>query len=676
VAPHGSRRPVSARLIASLTLVALAASCTGGGPGPSPPPQSSEPVSPSPTLVDDSDLLPDPLPLPPGDPDQIAAALAADVVQGGDSATSALLAAIGASGIAVVDAARDEAVTLPPAEPNLGLAFQAGEVVSMARLEASGYQLTMDDLAELYRHLAPANAHLDRAPVDRFIVSGVRAAAKDDHVATSRFWGRFVVELGRQRGAPLDAPAKVPGSTPLDAVQVMFMLLRVAGDLRTLGEHGGSPAAAAAPAGDGASAGFMSIERDVVAAGKPPCNLGESAAEVLDITGVTLSWGFEKYIDYVAEELGHGSSLGTYAEAIPYINGALALLKFIAVVAAFQGKVELKDGPPLRRHREKPPGEQRELVLTVRMNTGNGTFLNCVRTVFNLAGLDISLPDDGPIADARVEWDLLEGGDVVRFCAVACGRSGNAVKGTTNEEGEASTVIEGLPRPRVVPASADEVTKTAGVRASVNLKPAKLFRDIWDAIATVLVGGPGAAVVFPTELLYRVGAFGAGLKFDVLDYGERWHIDMKIVSTVEDTNAIATWVGDADVDVATGEVTGSGNGTLNGHISHCIAANKRFAIDVDIHGSYGVTFGGTKEGDRFDLSVRGVDPDAGWSGNAGPCGPLVDILMISLNRFLRDPAGFFGVDVFSFNESGTYRLQKPVEGGTVVLTLTANPVKS
>ena len=44
------------------------------------------------------------------------------------------------------------------------------------------------------------------------------------------------------------------------------------------------------------------------------------------------------------------------------------------------------------------------VVATVTMDIGKGQWVNCFRTMMNLAGLDFNLPNDGPVKDAGIRW--------------------------------------------------------------------------------------------------------------------------------------------------------------------------------------------------------------------------------------------------------------------------------
>ena len=672
-----SARPERRRATAiALLLTLVIAGCTTTTSG-KPKRAQAGPSSPA-ALVPDGELLGAAAAFPSGDADQAAAALAGSVLKGGPQEMPALLAAIRASGLGIRDLAAGGKVVQAPAEPSQGLAFQAGEVLAMSKLLSHGYAVSLADLASLVQNLDPTT--LAKAPVQTFLVAGIRAAATSKS-PTRRLWGRFIVELGKQASPSYDLLSAAPATAQLDAAQAMFVLLRLFGDL----DAKVAPAAAVIPSGSAHSFAPAPADR-LVGASKPACSPGEREAEILDATSVGAAYGFEQFLDWTSEHLP-GHTLHAYAKAIPWINAMLAAIKFIATAATFNGKLELADGEPLIRTKTTTAGEQRDLTVTVSMDTGKSTFLNCLRILFNAAGLDFSLPADGPVDGAEITWTLLSGNESVRLCALPCGSGGtstnNARSGHTDEAGEAKLGVEGVPQKHKLLDSVTPVPRRAVVRAGVNLKPAKLFRDLTDAAGTA--GGGGAGVVtFPAELLTRIGFFGAGLGFAVTDWGERWQIDAKLrVDHLSNTSASTAWIigwtGVVTVD-ASGVVTGDGTGSLSGggFGGECTAGGNTAVV---FGGTWPVTFDGTKVDTQFNLGLHSSNPAVLISGAFGNCTALVkQILTPIITKEATDVGSLFGTDQFSFPGGRTATLHAPAhvgfqDGGQATLTITSTQLK-
>jgi hypothetical protein len=619
--------------------------------------------------VPDSELLPGPLATTETDPDKLAVSLAGLVDAAGTEQLAALEAAVAASGIGIRDLAANGAVVLQPAEPSQGLAFQAGQVVAMDKLLRQDYRVSLADVGELVRSLDPTV--FAKASIAKYLVDGIRTASADKKSATRRFWGRFLVELGRQRSEPSDPLKGHPDDVQLDAVQTFFVLLRLFGDFENK-----VSASRAAVAGGAASRALAPAAGSAPGATSLPCSMNEREAEILDRASILGSVFFEKLIDYAAEQL-EGGALEKFAGKIGYINGALALIKFIATAAAFNAKVEIDGGEPLVRTKDTHAGETRQLKITVRMDTGRSQFLNCMRFFLNGAGLDFSLPSDGPVAGAAISWSLLRGGDpkgYVRFCSLGQSCEGstsatiNPVEGVTDEEGEWATGIQGIPQKRALPDTVAPLERRAVVRASVNLKPSNFWRDIFDAIYTA-TAGVGAPVAFTTELLYRVGAFGSGLNFAVRDWREQWQINMTVANDDQETASHVEfhWDGTVEVDPETGAISGTGIGSATGHGSKCIGASKVYQTNANLAGSWTVKFGGEKNGDVIDLAVAGIAP-AIKATATGRCSAFNDLEELLSTMIAKDPGQIFGVDRFTFKAGDP--TSKSVASGHPVSTWT------
>ncbi len=665
----GQRTTAHARVPRTVFVVVIASlvlSACGGSPGTG---QSA-----SGPLVADSVLIGNPADIPKGDADKAAATLADQVAGGGNARLPALLAAIHASGLAVRDLAVGGKIVVAPAEPNQNLAFQAGEVWGMSKLLARGYSLSLSDLSELVRNFDPTV--FANAPMSDMLVDGVRTAA-NGNVPTRRFWGRFLVELGKKAAQPYDLMSAAPDTAQLDVVQTLFILQGVFGDI----SHQVAPSLAATPApttaGPTAAAPATLGAYIVDERTKGPCSPGEREQEILDAAYTGTSYGFEKLIDYIAENLP-GEGLAHFAKAIPWMNAALATIKFIVTAATFEASLVLKDGQPLIRTKDTKAGQQRELVVKVEIQTGKSTFLNCLRLILNGAGLDFSLPQDGPVDGAEITWNLLSGNDTVRLCALPCGSGGtienNAHTGKTESSGELKVGVEGNPQKRKLPDTVTEIKRHAVVRASVNLKPAKLFQDLMDASQVVAIGGAPGLVTIPLELLQRVGAFGAGLGFDVTDWGEKWKIDvtLHIEGNGGEGYVDYNWLGTAEVSGADGTITGDGKGLISGQ-PKCVVPGPATA---NVGGEYGVVFGGTKQDNHFDLSVKGTAPSI-QLGSLGPCDGLRDDVLKIISSIASDPAAQFGAsDVFSFDANAGGQYTGPVGNnstGTLKIKVTKQP---
>src|SRR6185503_5987739 len=143
-------------------------------------------------------LLTDPLPAPlslPADAD-VAKTLAKRVKAGDDQSLAALMAALRASGIAVVGPS-DELV-MRPAEPWQGLMVRSWEVrlLLASVLPERTATMSLTQFADAVR----AVPELNSPAIEKLLVEDIRTLARATP-SPKQFWARFIIELGRDTAA-------------------------------------------------------------------------------------------------------------------------------------------------------------------------------------------------------------------------------------------------------------------------------------------------------------------------------------------------------------------------------------------------------------------------------------------------------------------------------------------
>jgi len=374
----------------------------------------------------ESGKLPEPLRLPSGSIDEQAAALAKAVVAGDDSSTAALYAAILASGYGVRDV--DGSILLTT-EHGQGLAFNAWEVASTAKLYGQGYGVGLGHLSDAFTRNVPA---FKDVPLANVLLEGIRAGAKSEHPAV-RFWARFIVELGRNSAAPYDLLGPIdPAKIRLDAAQFVLILSRLTGDLTVLEKQEAqlTPPINDTPVVNGRKHAAlhhaavyrtrsedrsrgpvksvpigMKLHNEGQGGQQPPCSTTENQDLILsyDALASTTLWGV------LAKRL-KGGKIEAYGGRAGIANVVLTVLKFVASYALLKVEITM-DADKLVRTKNTTAGEPRTLTAKLRMDTGKWQAVNCLRPVLNAAGLDFDLPGDGPLDGVRVEWLLVMGGD-------------------------------------------------------------------------------------------------------------------------------------------------------------------------------------------------------------------------------------------------------------------------
>ena len=492
-----------------LVLALVAGACTSGAERPGGAPGDG--------LIPDSRLLPPPLEIR-GTGAERARLLARRVLEGGEEGTAALLAALSAAGIAVRDPSLGGRVVVPAAGPSQGVAVEAADVIAMMRLEERGYQATLADVAALLRL---PGLGLERAPVERLLAAAIAEHAEMGEEPL-RSWAAFLVELGRQGPAGYDlGNLRDPVDVPLDGVQTFPILFRLFADAYAIGK--GSPGTASGALGaavPGLLAAGPGLGSALPASGDLPCTLSDADAFVMDRTAAVSSTAF-------GELWGRLGLPG--AGLLALAGSALPVLRFLAIQAIFDPRIELAPAPPLvRTKKTNVDGATHELRATIRMNTGRAQMLNCFRIMLNAAGLDLSLPNDGPVAGVKVLWRCVSGcrvGEPLQLCE--CGiHSGdptqNAYATRTDQDGVARTGIQGRRQKQQLGEWALEARREATVAITVKLITPDLVSDlvsIGETLAGAAIGGAlGAGPGFIADLLDWYGVRGATYRFPVVDW--------------------------------------------------------------------------------------------------------------------------------------------------------------
>lgn len=534
-----------------------------------------------------SGKLPEPVRLPAGNVDSQAAELARQVSAGNASSTAAVHAAILAAGFGVRE---PDGSVMQTTERGQGLAFDAWEIAAASKLYGEGYGLTLKYLGDAFNLALP---ELKDPPVAVMMLGDIRDGAASEHPAV-RFLARFIIELGRNAEPSYDMlrendTAKIR----LDAIQTFLILKRLMGDLAAVdrrAESAGSNAALlrnaiGAPRENGPMSSFgglNSADGDVgffpprpdlvlpfakVSSTQSPCSptmFGDWGSVILDWASVASSVLFGKLADRWK------GRWGKYGKAANAINAVLTVLKFVATYALLRTDLSI-DSHPLVRTKATTPGEKRILTAKLNMDSDKWEMVNCFRPALNYVGLDFDLPSSGPVADAGVQWKLIEGGDSRGWVGTLQDygdiMSGNAkwsdgivffepVPGTHQSPAEQRTGRDGISRMGIVGVpqdrdmsreKLDKVYKVAGVEVGIQVKtlkitdPAKLVGTLGDfagpLISFLTKDYVGGVVGTAAEILYRAHWYSPEpFYFVVTDWEPctgQWKGTMTVTSTYE-----------------------------------------------------------------------------------------------------------------------------------------------
>jgi len=447
----------------------------------------------------DNGSLPEPARLPTGSVDEQATELAKAVSKGDSNSTAALYAAILGAGYGVRD--KDGAV-LQTAERGQGLVFEWWEVAAVSKLYGDGYGAGLDHLAQSFTRNV---AELKGVPLAGELLDGVRKAARSNHPAL-RFWGVFIVELGRHSDEPYDLLAQVNAvKVRLDAIQIALILSRLTGDLVLAGKQ--QAARLRLPTETtlhhvkrGADVQFLKerIETDSASRSSPPpqqpCGTNDAQGLVLD-ANAALSTSLHSRLSGMQ---------GT--NVLRNANIVLSLLKFILSYAMLKADLLVLHNP-MERTKNTQPGAFNAASVRVWIDN-KFQAVNCLRIFLNSMGLDFNLPNNGPVSGVKVVWagvlgfgeeardwrddflDHFTGGgarpadSVVYFPSPRDGDDSRT--DYTDKNGLSAISIAG--RPQVRDMSREkliDVLKVAGVRAWLQLKPTQI-NDLTSGLSTTV----------------------------------------------------------------------------------------------------------------------------------------------------------------------------------------------
>jgi hypothetical protein len=462
-----------------------------------------------------------------------------------EQSTAALLTALQMSWFSV--RGDDGSLALESVKPGQGIVIDAWEVAAIAKLLGDGMHIRLVDLSNAFAGTVPP---LKDAPVSALFLDGLRAAAQGNQPAM-RFWADFIVELGRQSAKPYDllAPDVDTEKIALDPIQVSLILRRLAADLMLL-DGNKSPKTQLAPgweqyetslrqpASYNFEGGARPYYRDAVwhpdvasrlrlvqegGGSNLPCTLKDLEAQILDINAYGAGKAYDKMLEYLAEHGMEGAD--KFSARTSAINAILAIVKLIAYYACMETDITMSGDPPLVRTQSPfQPGEKRTLTDSVRENIGKWQALNCTRLALTGANIDISLPNDGPVAGVKTQWVLVNGsydighGDILYpFVELAFPDGTPLVQNSTvpisdasapktDEEGHTTIDIEGVKQKERLIKPLPEM-KQAEVRFTVAAKAVTMRQDLIDAVGNGLgfpvAGAVGLGFGGPVEMLLR-----------------------------------------------------------------------------------------------------------------------------------------------------------------------------
>jgi hypothetical protein len=537
-----------------------------------------------------------------------SAELVRGILAGGPNGRTALLKAMTASGFAVLDSQK-RIVTGVPQVPEMGLPLEEREVDILARAAADQLTMPFADF-ETDVALAVGDEQGGRVLI-RMLLNEIRNGINDTS-PTVRSWAGLIVELGRQSPEAYDLLTVTDtSSVRLNGLQQVLILKHLSAEFFALAIQRAIPALSRrdAPSHDEpallhrVSDPAQRVRRVSSLNAGDPCGFGTDegirTSEQASMWGWSLKFVFGplrqateelplldlyrrvadtvdtrtskafvermkalQEIDYSKAETAQLNKLvKTMSQLHSLATALLSLAELTAVMNAVKIDISMDPAPPLERTKTRQPGHYAKLAASLSFDINNLDLpkqvdLHCAGRVFMGLGLDFSMPENGPIKGADVEWTLVEGGTKmdskagykiteaivelenpgprIQDAGVGFGDVKKSVR--TNENGVAKVGIHGAPQKRDLGRDPQPVKKRATVRANVQLKPADMFRDLADALK-----GPWA---LPAQVLYRSHLLGKNYSFDVIDWSPpiRLLIHHRIRHDPQSKSSKAGWV--------------------------------------------------------------------------------------------------------------------------------------
>jgi hypothetical protein len=469
-------------------------------------------------------------PTTPAGVDAAAPTFAHQVRGGGGIGRTQLVEALRLSGFRILGA--DGAEMAHPVGMGQGVSFAAWEVDVLAARDSTGPYVSLSNLGET---LAAGAPDLTGAPIADLLLDEVRASVNSSQL-DMRFWARFVVELGRTASEPYDLlGAPDPSAVLLDGTQVQLLVRHSVISAWLAGHQSQSVAMLDGQVANSDSVASNTWTAAALQASSLPCTLTEQDRALLDgavkttkISGSYLrDWLAKQHIHWSADRwFEYGGTLLTYAK--------LAINKL-----AFKIDLDLVGGSPLVRtplSRITDSGAHRRLKAAVRFDIGANQAVNCFRIMLAPLGLDLDVPNDGPLEGAQVTFKIVDGRDLVRFFSLY-GRIQDGTNETygnradlvrTDKEGIAYTGLEGLPQQSALPHDIVPVAKTVVLVVQAAPKHANIVQDLLDALDVLEVGVNPAVLVtaVPVEMALREPAlFEFPKAIEVTDWKARESCD-------------------------------------------------------------------------------------------------------------------------------------------------------
>lgn len=339
---------------------------------------------------------------------------AADMILANDdNSLSALIGALQFGGFHIID--QKQKILFAPRWGSNGMAFYDFEVAGMLRSSQLGMA---SSIATFGNALAADNPEVKRLDLPKQLFEALNAARNSkDH--ENKFLAHLIFDLSRTK--PL-----VAAESPISMIQMLIIERRFLGDLIDAYAQvsQGSIAPLSAPRDRLVQ---MRSEFQFVNVSFTPSARATPCEELKEIEKIA---GYEskakkvgKLFDLKVPPLTPMSEAKSIfkpiAEQIEKVNTAISYLNLIMANINLEGKIDTPPPLPYERTKSNTSDGVGEKLLTAsfRIKSKNSETINCAGKALKLiSGLDIQVPEDGPLKDVPVRWEpIFEGSGNERY---------------------------------------------------------------------------------------------------------------------------------------------------------------------------------------------------------------------------------------------------------------------
>ena len=488
---------------------------------------------------------------------ELAKKAAAAILKNDGNSLPALIGALQKAGFHLID--KDQKILFQPTGISNGAAFFDYEVAGMLRATQFGAVTTLDKMAGM---LTGNDLQLKNLRLASLFLSDLRAAStltreriekvpRDEMSSTQQkaFLAALVLELGAQAGGLTTTDSKI------NLIQASIIERRFLGDLAATYSELQSRQAFLIPqrpmldSRDGVRFVNVSWWRPV----QDPCKAIEAIDKIqgYESKGRKVIKAFDRVMNTLATGEYTDDVPGGILKKIPEsnqfkkmfeerfkkvadgfekLNIVMSYVKLIAANMNIKADLQVEDPMPLiRTKHNRNVGQERVVTAKFSIEFAGSEEINCTAKAAKLmTGLEIEVPDDGPLKDVPVIWEMLVEGDrysrhagyPVIVDAVDKTR-GDTSRQRTNELGENKIKLTGKPQARnlelepVVP-----LASKADLRVSVATEKMDAGKDLPKIFSFGLGGkfGPAAIIEIAPEILGKMALRSFRVSVPVRDW--------------------------------------------------------------------------------------------------------------------------------------------------------------